>query len=70
VEIGLEEDPKKRWKDNLKMDFRGIVCENRWWMDLLPLEAVGFSKSTVLCTNPWCHKPEEQSTVVRHLKTG
>jgi hypothetical protein len=29
VEIGLEEDPKKRWKDNLKMDFRGIVCENR-----------------------------------------
>jgi hypothetical protein len=29
VEIGLEEDEKKRWKDSIKMDFREIVCENR-----------------------------------------
>jgi hypothetical protein len=29
VEIGLEEDEKKRWKGSIKMDFREIVSENR-----------------------------------------
>ena len=26
VEIDLEEDEEKRWKDSIKMDFKGIVC--------------------------------------------
>ena len=29
VEVGLKEGQKKGWRYSIKLDFRGIVCENR-----------------------------------------